>query len=76
MSAYDFSLLARQPIAELGLSVRIANQLRAAGITSIGELCERRARDLLLITHVGPDSVRAVVDALTQRGLSLRELDP
>jgi cellulose synthase/poly-beta-1,6-N-acetylglucosamine synthase-like glycosyltransferase/DNA-directed RNA polymerase alpha subunit len=60
--------LARQmPIEELGLSVRVFNRLKSAGITRVGEVLERLRRGdqaLLTIRGFGPKSLEEVQTAL------------
>lgn len=59
------------PISALRLSVRARHGLDAAGITTIGELRTRSARDLLLIRGFGRTSLRELCKALVPFGATL-----
>ncbi len=61
----------KTPIAELELSVRAANCLREAKITTIGELVQRSPQDLLKYRNFGKKSLAEIDELLKSMGLSL-----
>lgn len=65
-------IILKKEIDELGLSVRAANCLRNAGITTIGALIERSDSDLLAKKNFGKKSLSEIKDSLAKFGLSLR----
>ncbi|MFQ6000275.1 MAG: DNA-directed RNA polymerase subunit alpha C-terminal domain-containing protein [Anaerolineae bacterium] len=61
------ALVRQMPIEELGLSTRVFNRLKSAGITQVGEVLERLRRGdeaLLTIRRFGPRSLEEVQTAL------------
>jgi len=61
------ALVRQMPLEELGLSVRVFNLLRGAGISDVGEVLERLRRGdeaLLTIRGFGPKSLEEVQTAL------------
>ena len=60
-------------ISELELSVRASNCLRAANITTIGELMQYTKQDLLNIKNFGRKSLTEIIDKLKLYGLTLRD---
>ena len=61
----------RTPIAELELSVRSANCLREAQITTIGDLVKRTPQELLEYRNFGKKSLAEIEELLKGMGLSL-----
>lgn len=59
------------PIEQLDLSVRTLNALRRGGITIVGELIDKRERELLSLRNFGQKSKQEIVDRLAAMGLSL-----
>lgn len=65
--------LALWSLAELDLSVRATNCLETLGITTVGELCQYTALELLHIRGFGETSLREVLDKLAENRVGLRE---
>ena len=63
-------------VAELELSVRAANCLKAANIITIGDLVGRTAPELLRIPRFGRLSLQEVKEVLAGSGLSLKTYEP
>ncbi|MBI4343534.1 MAG: DNA-directed RNA polymerase subunit alpha [Candidatus Omnitrophica bacterium] len=61
----------KTPIGELELSVRSANCLREAKITTIAELVEKSPQELLKYRNFGKKSLAEIEDLLKGMGLSL-----
>lgn len=61
----------RTPIAELELSVRSANCLREAKITTIGELVDKSPAELLKYRNFGKKSLAEIDELLKSMGLAL-----
>lgn len=60
-----------KPIDELNLSRRVSNALCDAGITSLGELCQKTERELERYWKLGFKSRREIKDKLEIIGLGL-----
>ncbi|MGC8764644.1 MAG: DNA-directed RNA polymerase subunit alpha [Brevinematia bacterium] len=60
-------------IAELELSVRASNCLKAANISTIGQLLEYSKQDLLNIKNFGRKSLNEISEKLKMYGLTLKE---
>ncbi len=60
-------------IAELELSVRASNCLRAANISTIGQLMEYSKQDLLNIKNFGRKSLNEILEKLKLYGLALKD---
>lgn len=60
-------------ISELDLSVRASNCLRAANITTIGQLVEYSKQDLLNIKNFGRKSLNEIIESLKVYGLTLKD---
>ena len=60
-----------KPVAELELSVRSANCLEAAGITTIRDLVVKTEPELLRFRNFGRKSLSEIKDILSEIGLSL-----
>ncbi|MHC4879629.1 MAG: DNA-directed RNA polymerase subunit alpha C-terminal domain-containing protein [Planctomycetota bacterium] len=63
-------------VDELGLSVRAANTLSLTAITTVAELVERTADELLALNGFGVTSLNEVRRKLAERGLHLRNDGP
>ncbi|MBQ6103681.1 MAG: DNA-directed RNA polymerase subunit alpha [Kiritimatiellae bacterium] len=64
-------------VNEIELSVRSANCLNNANITTVGELCQKQESDMLKYRNFGKKSLLEIKDKLTQMGLSLgMKFDP
>jgi DNA-directed RNA polymerase subunit alpha len=61
----------KTPIAELELSVRSANCLREAQITTVGELVGKTPQELLKYRNFGKKSLQEIDDLLKGMGLTL-----
>lgn len=60
-------------IEELGLSGRIEHALAEAGIRTVGGLARKREADLLELDGMGPKGVTEIKEALSARGVSLKD---
>ena len=64
-------------VNEIELSVRSANCLNNANITTVGELCQKQESDMLKFRNFGRKSLLEIKDKLAQMGLSLgMKVDP
>ena len=64
-------------VNEIELSVRSANCLNNANITTVGELCQKQESDMLKYRNFGKKSLLEIKDKLTQMGLSFgMKFDP
>jgi DNA-directed RNA polymerase subunit alpha len=61
-----------KPVTELNLSVRARKCMNRLGITTLGELVQRTADELLEAKNFGQTSLAEVRDKLAQYGLTLR----
>jgi len=59
------------PVEQLDLSVRTMNCLRRGGIATVGELINKKAKDLLQLRNFGQKSFHEIQDRLEEMGLSL-----
>lgn len=59
-------------IDELELSVRSYNCLKRAGISTIGELCDRSEDDMKKIRNLGKKSLEEILQKIKELGLTLR----
>jgi DNA-directed RNA polymerase subunit alpha len=62
----------KKPVADLNLSVRARKCMNKLGITTLGELIERTADELLEIKNFGQTSLNEVREKLAAHGLKLR----
>ena len=60
-----------KPVAKLELSMRSANCLEAAGITTVRELVVKTEPELLEFRNFGRRSLREIKNILSDMGLSL-----
>lgn len=63
---------AERPIEALGLDVRTASALRAAGIDTGGKLADKRVRELYSLPGFGRKRVAEVLAELERHGIELR----
>jgi DNA-directed RNA polymerase subunit alpha len=68
-SVYDMQ------IEEMELSVRSYNCLKRAGISTVGELCDRTQDDMMKVRNLGRKSLDEVIAKLQEMGLSFKEND-
>ena len=61
-----------KPVAELNLSVRARKCMNRLGISTLGELIQRTADELLESKNFGMTSLNEVREKLRQYGLTLR----
>ena len=67
----------RVPVAELELSVRSANCLREAKITTLADLVQRTDAEMLKFRNFGKKSLQEIKEVLTSMGLTLgMSIDP
>jgi len=59
------------PVEQLDLSVRTMNCLRRGGISTVGELISKKAKDLLQLRNFGQKSFHEIEEKLKELGLSL-----
>jgi len=59
------------PVEQLDLSVRTMNCLRRGGIATVGELINKKSKDLLQLRNFGQKSFNEIEDKLKELGLSL-----
>jgi DNA-directed RNA polymerase subunit alpha len=71
LSEQEQAVLSR-PVSELNLSVRARKCMNRLGITSLGDLIQRSADELLESKNFGMTSLNEVREKLGQFGLSLR----
>ncbi len=64
-----------QPMSldELGLSTRVLHNLKEEGIHTVDDLLALTLRDLKKVPGIGERSVEEILEALAERGLSLKE---
>ncbi len=60
------------PVEQLDLSVRTMNCLRRGGITTVGDLVSKKAKDLLQLRNFGQKSYHEIEERLQQMGLTLQ----
>jgi DNA-directed RNA polymerase subunit alpha len=58
-------------VNEIELSVRAANCLNNANITTVGELAMKSEQEMLKYRNFGKKSINEIMDKLEQLGLSL-----
>lgn len=58
---------------ELGLRTRTINCLTADGIQSVAELVSRTEKEVLKCPNLGPKSLQDVIEALAEKGWSLKQ---
>lgn len=63
--------LLMRPIAEVELSVRAANCLKAANIATLGQLVARKEAELLQFHNFGKQSLKEIESKIEELGLSL-----
>ena len=64
-------------VGEIELSVRSANCLNAAGITTVGELVTKTEADMLKYRNFGKKSLTEIREKLQEMGLSFgMKIDP
>jgi len=59
------------PVEQLDLSVRTMNCLRRGGIATVGELINKKPKELLQLRNFGQKSFREIEERLKKMGLSL-----
>ena len=59
-------------VAELGLSIRATNCLRAANIKTVGDLVAKEESELLRLNNFGKSTLKEIKKKLRQWGLSLK----
>lgn len=62
-------------IDDLGLSTRLRNCLETGGLRTIGDLCDRTARELRTLRNFGDGSLHELKERLAAHGLSLAGSD-
>ena len=60
-----------KPLAELGLSPRVLNALRSRQIEQVGQVLLMDEDQLLAIRNFGPQSLKELMDSLTEHGYDL-----
>ena len=60
-------------IEELGISTRVINRLRRAGIDTVLDLINKSEHDLLKIRKLGPKGIEEIIKKLAEKGLRLFE---
>jgi len=60
-------------IRELNLSVRAYNCLMRSGITTIEELSEKTAEDMMRVRNLGRSSLTEILNVMKTHGLSFKE---
>jgi DNA-directed RNA polymerase alpha subunit len=71
LKATESSPFLKEPISELGLTVRSYNCLRNEEIETIGQLCDLSETNLMRIINLGRKSVFEIRKALLDKNLSL-----
>jgi DNA-directed RNA polymerase subunit alpha len=71
LSVEEQAMMAK-PVSELNLSVRARKCMNRLQITTIGELCQRTADELMEAKNFGVTSLTEVKEKLTSMGLKLR----
>lgn len=69
----DDSQLTDMIIEELELSVRSYNCLKRAGISTVGELCDKTQEDMMKVRNLGRKSLDEVTEKLSEMGLHFKE---
>lgn len=69
----DKNRITEMPIEELELSVRSYNCLKRAGISTVGELCNKTQDEMMKVRNLGRKSLDEVVEKLSEMGLHFRE---
>ncbi len=67
----DLKKLLAMSVNEIELSVRAANCLNNANITTVGQLCQKSEADMLKYRNFGKKSLNEIKDKLKELGLSL-----
>jgi DNA-directed RNA polymerase subunit alpha len=67
--------IADMQIEELELSVRSYNCLKRAGISTVGELCNKTSDEMMKVRNLGRKSLDEVIEKLNEMGLHFRESD-
>ena len=70
-STQQFDPILLRPVAELELTVRSANCLKAENIYYIGDLIQRTENELLKTPNLGRKSLNEIKEVLASRGLTL-----
>lgn len=60
-----------KPLADLGLSPRVLNALRSRQIEQVGQVLQMDEDQLLAIRNFGPQSLKELLDSLTEHGYDL-----
>ena len=71
----DKDRITEMQIEELELSVRSYNCLKRAGISTVGELCNKTQDEMMKVRNLGRKSLDEVVEKLSEMGLHFREND-
>lgn len=71
----DKDRITEMQIEELELSVRSYNCLKRAGISTVGELCNKTQDEMMKVRNLGRKSLDEVVEKLSEMGLHFRESD-
>ena len=74
-SSEDKDRITEMQIEELELSVRSYNCLKRAGISTVGELCNKTQDEMMKVRNLGRKSLDEVVEKLSEMGLHFREGD-
>ena len=74
-SSEDKDRITEMQIEELELSVRSYNCLKRAGISTVGELCNKTQDEMMKVRNLGRKSLDEVVGKLSEMGLHFREGD-
>ena len=69
----DKDRITEMQIEELELSVRSYNCLKRAGISTVGELCNKTQDEMMKVRNLGRKSLDEVVEKLSEMGLHFRE---
>ena len=72
----DKDRITEMQIEELELSVRSYNCLKRAGISTVGELCNKTQDEMMKVRNLGRKSLDEVVEKLSEMGLHFREGEP
>ncbi len=67
----DLGEIFSEPIETLNLGVRAYNCLKAAGISTIGELVQHSEEEVMKIRNLGKKSLESIKERLAERGLRL-----
>ncbi|MCK5707188.1 MAG: DNA-directed RNA polymerase subunit alpha [Candidatus Aureabacteria bacterium] len=71
MEEQEIEKIMNLPISEIELSVRSANCIAGADISSIGELASKNENEMLKYRNFGKKSLNEIKDVLTELGLTL-----